>query len=323
MSKELAKALAQKLGVSEEDAVAALSLVGEDSSDLANLFNLVGATGEAMSKAPQDVQRAITPVISMALLKQLSTDPYQQKMLALVSSLATLKTLFSSDQGIQQLVNTITQQLNTLNERLQKLEEGRKAEELQKLEDFLNMLTQEVSDLKKRIEQPPQTQTQTQGSTNPLKAIEQFMEQLQVFPNTLNAMVEYLKALGYKVRRPGEEETPTTITPEVIEEYARKYGYEVRRMTPEEIRKTIEEERKKAFKKAMRQLQIKEKELAFKEKVYNGLASLTLSFIREVIGPIVKQRLGAVTEEELAKAIDMRLKEVAGQSGQEVSTSGA
>ena len=319
MSKELAKALAQKLGVSEEDAVAALSLVGEDGSDLGNLINLVGATGEAMSKAPQDVQRAITPVISMALLKQLSTDPYQQRMLALVSSLATLKTLFASDQGIQQLVNTITQQLNALNERLQKLEEGRKAEELQKLEEFLNTLTQEVLDLKKRVEQPPQTQTQ--GSTsNPLVKAK---EEMATFLDVLNTVTEYLKALGYKVKRPGEEETPTTITPEVIEELARKYGYEIRKMTPEEIRKTIEEEKKKAFKKAMRQLKIKEKELAFKEKVYNGLASLTLSFIREVIGPIVKQRLGAVTEEELAKALDMRLKEVAGQSGQEASASGA
>jgi DNA repair exonuclease SbcCD ATPase subunit len=318
MSKELAKALAQKLGVSEEDAVVALSLVGEDGSDLGNLINLVGATGEAMSKAPQDVQKAITPVISMALLKQLSTDPYQQKMLALVSSLATLKTLFSSDQGIQQLVNTITQQLNALNERLQKLEEGRKAEELQRLEEFLNTLTQEVLDLKKRVEQPPQIQTQ--GSTNPLIKAK---EEMSMFLDVLNTVTEYLKALGYKVKRPGEEETPPTITPEMIEEYARKYGYEVKRMTPEEIKKMVEEERKKAFKKAMRQLKIKEKELAFKEKVYNGLASLTLSFIREVIGPIVKQRLGTVTEEELAKAIDMRLKEVAGQSGQEVSTSGA
>jgi DNA repair exonuclease SbcCD ATPase subunit len=321
MSKELAKALAQKLGVSEEDAVAALSLVGEDGSDLSNLINLVGVTGEAMSKAPQDVQKAITPVISMALLKQLSTDPYQQKMLALVSSLATLKTLFASDQGIQQLVNTITQQLNTLNERLQKLEEGRKAEELQKLEDFLNTLTQEVLDLKKRIEQPPQTQTQTQGSTsNPLIKAK---EEMATFLDVLNTVTEYLKALGYKVKRPGEEETPTTITPEVIEEFARKYGYEVKRMTPEEIRRTIEEERKKAFKKAMRQLKIKEKELAFKERVYNGFASLALSFIREVIGPIVKQKIGAVAEEELAKALDMRVKQVAGQSGQEVSASGA
>ena len=319
MSKELAKTLAQKLGISEEDAVAALSLVGEDGSDLGNLINILGATAEATSKAPQDVQKAITPVISMALLKQLSTDPYQQKMLALVSSLATLKTLFASDQGIQQLVNTITQQLNTLNERLQKLEEGRKAEELQRLEDFLNTLTQEVLDLKKRIEQPPQTQTQ--GSTsNPLVKAK---EEMATFLDVLNTVTEYLKALGYKVRRPGEEETPTTITPEMIEELARKYGYEVKRMTPEEIRRTIEEERKKAFKKAMRQLKIKERELAFKEKVYNGLASLTLSFIREVIGPIVRQRLGAVTEEELAKAIDMRLKEGAGQSGQEASASGA
>ena len=304
--KELASALAKKLGISEEDAAIALSLLALDQVDSTEkTIGLIGSAGEALSKTnSQQVQQALAPAVGYALLKQMSTDPFQQRLLSLISALTTLKAL-SSDQGMQQLINSITEQLKELNTRIQRIEEGKKVEEVEKIAETVNSLAQELIDLKKRFE-GGQTQVSTQNTT-----ISTIKDELKEFTDTINTISDILKALGYEVRKPWESKE---LTPEELAKIAERWGLEVKRkgLTPDEVRRMLEEERRKVWEEAEKTLQIKEKELALKREFMDRITQILSIGFREIIGPIIKKQLGAVAEEELSRALDKRVKEIVG-----------
>ena len=310
------KKLAEKLGISEEALDLLTAFIRDDSEGMERTISLIGITGEALSKMnSQPVQQALAPALGYALVKQLGTDPFQQRILSLVSGLATIKTLFS-DQGTQQLINSVTEQLKQLNERIQKIEESKKAEEIQKITENFNTLAQELLELKSRIEQAPSPQPQTQVQTN--NSIVRVKDELSSFVSTIEGITEVLKALGYRVRRPGEEEVKR-LTPDEIVKLAEEYGFEVKRkgMSPEEVRQLIEKVRKRAYMKAMKEAKIKEKELALKERLYDGALRAFIRIVEEIVGPVIKKHVGEAAEEELRKALNMRLKEIAGEEGKE------
>jgi hypothetical protein len=127
VSESLVKALAQKYGLSEEDVKLALEMIGGE-DELSKMISTVATTGEALAKTPKDVQQAIAPLVAATVLRQLSTDPFQQKMLSLAGSILTVKELLSEDKTVVKLVDSIMGEIKALNERLAKLEESRKSE---------------------------------------------------------------------------------------------------------------------------------------------------------------------------------------------------
>ena len=277
MSESLVKALAQKYGLSEEDVKLALEMIGGE-DELSKMISTVATTGEALAKTPKDVQQAIAPLVAATVLRQLSADPFQQKMLSLTGSLLTIKTLLGEDKGVERLVQSITDQIRALNERLAKLEETKKSEEIQAIAQSIENLRADLEELRSRMESGPTAVTQQVASTaNPLA---QASSQLDEFTRTLNAVVDGLKALGFEVKKPGEVKPIDDI--DKAKEILVKYGYEVkpRYMSEEEFQRRLQEERRRYEKLLEKRLRKSEKIAEAKARQVEAIVALGLEVVK-------------------------------------------
>ncbi len=279
MSESLVKALAQKYGLSEEDVRLALEMIGGE-DEMGKMISTVATAGEAIAKTPKDVQQTIAPLVAATVLRQLSADPFQQKMLSLTGSLLTIKTLLGEDKSAERLVDSIMGEIKALNERLAKIEESRKSEEVMAVAEAIENLRAGMEELRRRIEEKGSTAVAPQiASTNPL---EQTRNQISEFANTLNAVTEGLKALGFEVRRPGEVKPVDDI--DKAREILERYGYEVkpRYMTEEEFQRRLQEERRRFEKLLEKRLRRSEKIAEAKARQVEAIAAVVLEVVRNI-----------------------------------------
>lgn len=278
MSENLIKTLAQKYGLSEEDVRLALEMIGGGEDEVSKTLSTVVSSGEALAKTPKDVQQAIAPLVAATVLKQLSADPFQQKMLSLTGSLLTIKTLLGEDKSVEKLVESITGEIKALNERLAKIEESKKSEEIQAVVEAIENLRGDMEELRSRIEKGPAT-VESQTIANPL---EQARNQLNDFANTLNTITEGLKALGFEVRKPGEVKHVDDI--DKAKQILERYGYEVkpRYMTEEEFQRRLQEERRRFEKLLEKRLRRSEKIAEAKARQVEALVALGIEILRRL-----------------------------------------
>jgi uncharacterized phage infection (PIP) family protein YhgE len=278
LSESLIKTLAQKYGLSEEDVRLALEMVGGE-DELSKTLSTVVTTGEALAKTPEGVQKAIAPLVAATVLRQLSTDPFQQKMLSLTGSLLTIKTLLGEDKSVERLVQSITDQIKALNERLAKLEESKKSEEVQALAESIENLRAGLEELREELRRRAENGSTAVApqSSNPLA---QARNQISEFADTLNAIINGLKALGFEVRKPGEVKPVDDI--DKAKEILVKYGYEVkpRYMTEEEFHRRLQEERRRLEKRFEKMLRKSEKIAEARARQVEAIAALGLEAIR-------------------------------------------
>lgn len=278
MSESLVKALAQKYGLSEEDVKLALEMIGGE-DEVSRTLSTIVSSGEALAKTPKDVQQAIAPLVAATVLRQLSADPFQQKMLSLTGSLLTIKTLLGEDKSVERLVQSITDQIKALNERLAKLEESRKSEEIQAVAESIENLRRDLEELRGRMEGGSAAVVPQNVSANPL---EQTRSQISEFVNTLNAVTEGLKALGFEVKRPGEVKPVDDI--DKAREILERFGYEVkpRYMTEEEFQRRLQEERRRFEKLLEKRLRRSERIAEAKARQVEAIAAVALEVIRHL-----------------------------------------
>jgi hypothetical protein len=279
LSESLIKTLAQKYGLSEEDVKLALEMIGGGEDELGKTISTVATTGEALAKTPKDVQQAIAPLVAATVLKQLSADPFQQKMLSLTGSLLTIKTLLGEDKSAEKLVDSIMGEIRALNEKLAKLEESKKSEEVMVIAEAIENLRRDMEELRGRIERGATAVTPQNIAANPL---EQTRSQISEFVNALNAVTDGLKALGFEVRRPGEVKPVDDI--DKAREILERYGYEVkpRYMTEEEFQRRLQEERRRFEKLVEKRLRRSEKIAEARARQVEAVAAVVLEVVKNV-----------------------------------------
>jgi transcription termination factor NusB len=241
VGEELARAIAKKFNIPEEDAKLALAVIGslDEGSQLEKVLGVTAGVADALSKASPQVQQATAPLVQAALAKQLLTDPLQRQLATMVSGLATVKYLFGSDPQINVLAQTIGEQIKALSEKLAKIEESKTREEFQKFVDGIaqqiELINQQIATLSKRIE----------GGNGGSE-----VDSITSAVNTIRSFREALKELGYKVVGPGEAASVEDVYR--YKDYLEKLGYEVRprAITPEEVNRMIRE-RDEMWKKRM------------------------------------------------------------------------
>jgi DNA repair exonuclease SbcCD ATPase subunit len=279
VSESLVKALAQRYGMSEEDVRLALEMIGGE-DEVSKILSTITTAGEAIAKTPKDVQQAIAPLVAATVLRQLSTDPFQQKMLSLTGSLLTIKTLLGEDKTVEKLVDSIMGEIKALNEKIAKLEESKKSEEIQALAESIENLRKDMEELRREIEKRESATTTPQNaSTNPL---EQARSQISEFVNALNAVIDGLKALGFEIRKPSEVKPIDDI--DRAKRLLESYGYEVkpRYMTEEEFQRRLQEERRRLQRIFERKLRKSEKIAEAKARQVEAIAAVVLEIVRNI-----------------------------------------
>jgi uncharacterized protein YaaR (DUF327 family) len=316
LSEGLVKSLAQKLRVSEEDAKLALDwlnrVMSED--DVSKAVSTVATIGEASGKMPETMQKTIAPVLGYALLRQLTTDPFQRQMVSLAGGLATIKALLSSDQQSQQLVEKLLERIDNLNEQIQQMREAKTREELESftstVTETVKSISDEVSALKKRIEELS-SKPSTPLEHNPLKAV---TTQLSDFKDAITALAETLSALGFRVVKPGEKPPVHEIPDEELRRVAEMRGYELKpkALTWDEVNRIIRERElrlKKWFKRRLeREARIKEAEA----KKWESAAALGLEVLRVVRDFVKSSSSGG----EVVRAVEERIERLSGESSE-------
>jgi uncharacterized protein YukE len=325
LSEGLVKALAERLGVSEEDARLALEwlnrVMSED--DVSKAVSTVATVGEASGKMPEPMQRTIAPVLGYALLKQLTADPFQRQMVSLAGGLATIKALLGSDQQSQQLIEKLLERIDKLNEQIQQMREAKTREEFESFADTVTetvkSISDEVSALKRRIEELASKPSTPVEHSNPLRAV---TTQLSDFKDAITALADTLSALGFRVVKPGEKPPAHEMPDEELRRVAEMRGYELRpkALTWDEVNRIIRERElklKKWFKKRLeRDVRLKEAEA----KKWESATALGLEVLR-VFRDFVKGSSGGG---ELTRAVESRLEQLgeASERVQEAQQSG-
>jgi gas vesicle protein len=325
VSEGLVKTLAQRLGVSEEDARLALEWLNKVMSEdeVSKAVSTIATIGEASGKMPEPVQKTIAPILGYALLRQLTTDPFQRQMMSLAGGLATIRALLSGDQQGQELVSKLLERIDKLNEQIQQMREAKTREEF---ESFANTVTEtvksiseEVSALKKRIEELANKPSTPPEHGNPLKAVS---SQLSDFKEAITSLADALSALGFKVVKPGEKPPVHEISDEELKRAAEARGYELKpkALTWDEVNRILREREmrlKKWFKKRL------EKEVRLKELEAKKWESASAAIVEGF--RLVKKLLkpGTEHEGELEEAIEEKYAEGgAGGGVQEAQQSG-
>jgi hypothetical protein len=280
LSESLVKTLAQRYGLSEEDVKLALEMIGGGEDEVSKTISTITTSGEALAKTPKDVQQAIAPLVAATVLRQLSADPFQQKMLSLTGSLLTIKTLLAEDKSAEKLVDSIMGEIKALNERLAKLEESKKSEEVKAVAEAIENLRRDMEELRREIEAKEfATVAPKSITTNPL---EQTKNQISEFVNVLNSVTEGLKALGFEIKKPGEVKPVDDV--DKAREILERYGYEVkpRYMTEEEFQRRLQEERRRFEKLLEKRLRRSEKIAEAKARQVEAIAAVALEVIRHL-----------------------------------------
>jgi uncharacterized protein YaaR (DUF327 family) len=284
MGEGLARVLAQKLGISEEDVKVVLEMMNNliSDNDINKTISLTATLGEASSKMPEPMQKTIAPMLGYALLRQLSTDPFQKQLMSLAGGLLTVKTLLGSDQQGQQLVNQLLERIDKLNEQIQQMQQARTMEQL---ESFANTITEtiksigeEMATLKKRVEELS-ARPNNSLPQNPLKTVS---TQLSEFKETVMSLADALNALGFKVVKPGEKPPVFEIPDEELRKVAEARGYELKpkALTWDEVNRILEE-RERRLKKWLKKKY--ERDLKLKEieaKKWESASAAIIEMIR-------------------------------------------
>jgi uncharacterized protein YaaR (DUF327 family) len=327
MSEGLVKSLAQRLGVSEEDVKLALEWLNKVMSEdeVAKAVSTIATIGEASARMPEQVQKAIAPVLGYALLKQLSTDPLQRQLASLAGGLATIRALLSNDQQSLQLVEKLLEKVDKLNEQIQQLREAKTKEEFESFVNTVNetvkSISEEVSALKKRVEELASKPSAPLEHQNPLKTIS---SQLSEFKEAITALADALNALGWKVVKPGERPPITEVSDEELRKIAESRGYELRpkALTWEEVDRFMrerEERLKRWFKRRLeREVRLKELEAKKWESISAALVE-GFRLLRRLLRPEHEY------EGELEAAIEERYSEggIGGGGVQEAQQGGS
>jgi polyhydroxyalkanoate synthesis regulator phasin len=273
----------------------------EDEDETAKTISTIATAGEALSKASPQVAQPLGQLLGAALIKQLNTDPVQQRIVSLVSAIAAAKSLLGGDETTKVLM----EQLNRLQERIQEMAEAKNREEINKILDdttaILSKMQEKIESLERRIEELKTAPApQAPPPKEPLDDVMSYAEQLTKMKTALETIAE---ALGVKVVKPGAEE----VDPESIERVKKKLeelGFEVRprTMTVDEYRrrlKLIEKRLRMKYERKLRESE-KMKELeARKLENYTALALRFLGLLENVLGgrsssgDLLKQLIGA------------------------------
>jgi polyhydroxyalkanoate synthesis regulator phasin len=293
--------VASRQGIDPDVLALVTSVLQEDEDETAKTVSTIATAGEALSKASPQVAQPLGQLLGAALIKQLNTDPVQQRIVSLVSAIAAAKSLLGGDETTKVLM----EQLNRLQERIQEMAEAKNREEINKILDdttaILSKMQEKIESLERRIEElktaPAQ---QTPPPKEPLDDVMSYAEQLTKMKTAIQTIAE---ALGVKVVKPGAEE----IDAESIERVKKKLGelgFEVRprTMTVDEYRrrlKLIEKKLRAKYEKKLRESE-KMKELeARKLENYTAVALRFLGLLENVLGgrsssgDLLKQLIGA------------------------------
>jgi predicted house-cleaning noncanonical NTP pyrophosphatase (MazG superfamily)/uncharacterized coiled-coil protein SlyX len=294
--------VAGRQGIDPDVLALVTSVLQEDEDETAKTVSTIATAGEALSKASPQVAQPLGQLLGAALIKQLNTDPVQQRIVSLVSAIAAAKSLLGGDETTKVLM----EQLNRLQERIQEMAEAKNREEIQKILDdvtsVLSKMHEKIESLEKRIEEvkaSPAQQVPPQPK-EPLDDVMSYAEQLTKMKTAIQTIAE---ALGVKVVKPGAEE----IDPDSIDRIKKKLeelGFEVRprTMTVDEYRRRlrlIEKKLRAKYEKKLRESE-KMKELeARKLENYTAVALRFLGLLENVLGgrsssgDLLKQLIGA------------------------------
>ena len=293
--------VAGRQGIDPDVLALVTSVLQEDEDETAKTISTIATAGEALSKASPQVAQPLGQLLGAALIKQLNTDPVQQRIVSLVSAIAAAKSLLGGDETTKVLV----EQLNRLQERIQEMAEAKNREEINKILDdtaaILSKMQEKIESLERRIEElktAPAPQAPT--PKEPLDDVMSYVEQLTKMKTAIQTMAE---ALGVKIVKPGAEE----VDPESIDRIKRKLeelGFEVRprTITVDEYRRRlrlIEKKLRAKYEKKLRESEkIKELE-ARKLENYTAVALRFLGLLENVLGgrsssgDLLKQLIGA------------------------------
>jgi chromosome segregation ATPase len=255
------RAITKKLGIPEEDAQLALSMLSSllNGSEDEKVMSSVASAGEALSKAPQSVQQALTPVVASALIKQVTRDPFQEKLLSLAGGLMTIKTLLGGEdektKELREAVGQLAAKLEQLSNEIQELKAS-KQEAQQEAPDYITARLEElgraIMELRERLsEASRREEAPAEGVAGYKNPVEKFKEDITTFMKLTEDMKSVLESLGYRVVKPA---SPEVISPELLEKSRKAFealGFEVRPrvITEEEFRQRLRKAKKRLAKK--------------------------------------------------------------------------
>jgi len=258
-----AKPVSGRSGVSEEDVARyVMQLLEEEDDSVERTIGLLGTVAEATSKAPPPAQQAITQLANLALIKQLNTDPFQQKLLTTVGGLMALKTFFGDSES-RQLVEQLNQQLNALKQEIEELRRAKLTEELQQafqpVLERVEKLSSVAEELRHRVEELERGGRPQEVSAQQ-SAVKELRSQFEELRDAVNTLRELAEAMGYKVVRPGAESLPDPEVFERVKEFAERFGYELRpkTVTWEEVERRIREVEER-YERMLREVQEQER----------------------------------------------------------------
>jgi len=344
VSEELAKAVARRLGVGEEDARLALSLFSEfsEGEDVEKAISLIAAAGQGLEKAPAQFQQAVAPVVATALLKQLSRDPYRERLVALAESLMTIKALLGQDETARQLqsaLSSVVEQINRLNQEIESLKEVRVEEVERSLQPILSTvesLRSGLEELRRRLDelsrQPRQVSEEVEelgGAGRATGLAERLRNDITTLKREVEGLADVLSMLGYKVVRSSEPTSPPR--PEELEELRRRWealGYEVKPkvVTVEELnrlRQEMEEARRRELEELRRRYkELLRRKLARSEKIAEARtkqAEMAFAVLMKLMDAAIAALSGGVQPKEL----EVLRQIVGGQGGGQGSGEGS
>lgn len=312
VEKKIEKA-AGKAGLDEsvvKEAVKALESTEDAASIARETLALIGDGVEVMSKAPPDVRQYLAPAVVSAVTQGGSSSDRLYRIAEKAAEVGVvLKAIYSGLGGGDEATRKLEERVEELTKEFKEWRDALSNAEKEALKESLEELGNRIDELHKKVEEVRKVPVPIQQPKSGLEVLADLKDSVD---KELNKVVELLKFLGFKVEK-GE-----SLDIDKARKTLEELGFEVRRkgMSEEEYRRRLEEVRRKAYKRALKRLQV--------EKVkYETVGSILLSAINEVFGPLVRQRLGMPTEEELEKALNQRIKEVAGSGGKQEGGGGS
>lgn len=270
--------VASRQGVDPDVLSLVASVIQGEEDEASKTVSTIATAGEALSKASPQVAQPLSQLLGVALMKQLNTDPVQQRIVGMVSAIAAAKSLLGGDETTKLLM----EQLNRLQQRLEEITEAKNKEEVQKILDdvtsIMEKMHERIEALERKIEEVKSTPPpQPQQPREPLDELVSYADQLAKAKEAIRTLAE---ALGVKVVHPGSE----VIDPDAIERAKRKLeelGFEVRprAMTVDEYRKRLQLMKKKLEKKYKEKLKKHERIKELEARKFENATALALRFL--------------------------------------------
>jgi len=269
--------IASRQGVDPEVLSLVASVIQGEEDEVSRTVSTIATAGEALSKANPQVAQPLSQLLGAALVKQLNTDPVQQRIIGMVSAIAAAKSLLGGDETTKLLM----EQLNRLQQRLEEITEAKNKEEVQKILDdvasIMEKMHERIEALEKKIEEVKSTPPPQQQPREPLDDVMKYADQLAKMKATVQALAE---AFGAKVVHPGSE----GFDPDAIEKFKKKLeelGFEVRprTMTLDEYRRRLQLMKKKYERKLKEKLEKYEKIKELEARKTESLAAVAIKLL--------------------------------------------